>query len=54
LDKAEVAKIFEPLIRREHRAAWTGSDKRIPSQLPPVVVPAKSDLNSSAQMSEHE
>ncbi len=54
LDKAEVAKIFEPLIRREHRAAWTGSDKRIPSQLPPVVVPAKSDLNGSAQMSEHE
>ena len=54
LDKAEVAKIFEPLIRREHRAAWTGSDKRIPSLLPPVVVPAKADLNGSAQKSEHE
>lgn len=54
LDKAEVAKIFEPLIRREHRAAWTGSDKRIPSQLPPVVVPAKVDLNGGAQKSEHE
>ncbi|CAB4573031.1 unannotated protein [freshwater metagenome] len=54
LDKAEVAKIFEPLIRRDHRAAWTGSDKRIPSQLPPVVVPAKADLNGGAQKSEHE
>ena len=47
LDKAEVAEIFKPLIRREHRAAWTGSEKRIPSKLPPVEVPTKAELNGS-------
>ena len=36
LDKAEVAQIFEPLRRREIRPAWTGSDTRVPSTLPPV------------------
>jgi cell division protease FtsH len=36
LDKAEVAAIFEPLRRREVRPAWTGSDTRIPSTIPPV------------------
>jgi cell division protease FtsH len=45
LNKAEVAKIFEPLIKRERRQAWTGSAKRIPSDLPPVVVPGRSGLN---------
>ncbi len=54
LDKAEVAKIFEPLIRREHRAAWTGSDKRIPSNLPPVPVPTKAELNGSSPKSEND
>jgi cell division protease FtsH len=37
LDKAEVAEIFEPLRRREIRPAWTGSDTRAPSSIPPVV-----------------
>ena len=37
LDKAEVARIFEPLRRREVRPAWTGSDTRMPSTVPPVV-----------------
>ncbi|MGI9085701.1 MAG: ATP-dependent zinc metalloprotease FtsH [Aeromicrobium sp.] len=36
LDKAQVAEIFEPLRRREIRPAWTGSDTRIPSTVPPV------------------
>ena len=54
LDKAEVAKIFQPLIRREHRAAWTGSDKRIPSNLPPVPVPTKAELNGSSPKSEND
>ena len=54
LDKTEVAKIFEPLIRREHRAAWTGSDKRIPSNLPPVPVPTKAELNGSSHKSEND
>jgi len=37
LDKAEVAEIFEPLRRRKIRPAWTGSDSRIPSTIPPVA-----------------
>ena len=41
LDKAQVARIFEPLRRRDIRPAWTGSDDRVPSTLPPVAVPAK-------------
>jgi cell division protease FtsH len=36
LDKSEVAEIFEPLRRREIRPAWTGSETRIPSTVPPV------------------
>nr|WP_128222340.1 ATP-dependent zinc metalloprotease FtsH [Nocardioides yefusunii] len=39
LDKAQVAKIFEPLRRRPARPAWTGSERRVPSTLPPVEVP---------------
>jgi len=36
LDKAEVAEVFEPLRRRAARPAWTGSDSRVPSRIPPV------------------
>ena len=43
LDKAEVARIFEPLRRREVRPAWTGSDTRRPSAVPPVVIPEGDD-----------
>ena len=39
LNKQEVAEVFRPLRRREKRSAWTGSDLRIPSELPPVDVP---------------
>lgn len=39
LDKQEVARVFEPLRRRPHRPAWTGSDTRVPSTIPPVEVP---------------
>jgi cell division protease FtsH len=28
--------IFEPLRRRQIRPAWTGSDTRVPSTVPPV------------------
>ncbi|MEO7070498.1 MAG: ATP-dependent zinc metalloprotease FtsH, partial [Nostocoides sp.] len=41
LDKAQVAKIFEPLRRRDRRPAWTGSPDRAPSSIPPVEVPEK-------------
>jgi cell division protease FtsH len=39
LDKAQVARIFEPLRRRPERPAWTGSDERHPSAIPPVEIP---------------
>ncbi|MDO5678608.1 MAG: cell division protein FtsH, partial [Propionibacteriaceae bacterium] len=40
LNKEQVAEVFKPLRRREKRPAWTGSDLRIPSDQPPVEVPA--------------
>ncbi|HET7356017.1 MAG TPA: ATP-dependent zinc metalloprotease FtsH [Nocardioidaceae bacterium] len=46
LDKAEVARIFEPLHLRPIRPAWTGSPNRVPSTIPPVVVP-KSATNGT-------
>ncbi|TRY18560.1 ATP-dependent zinc metalloprotease FtsH [Tessaracoccus rhinocerotis] len=39
LNKAEVAEVFKPLRRREKRPAWTGSELRVPSDIPPVEVP---------------
>ncbi len=42
LNKEQVAEIFKPLRRREKRPAWTGSDLRVPSEIPPVQ-PPKSD-----------
>jgi cell division protease FtsH len=39
LDKEQVAQIFEPLRRRPERPAWTGSDQRVPSTVPPVEIP---------------
>ncbi|GGO78396.1 ATP-dependent zinc metalloprotease FtsH [Nocardioides deserti] len=39
LDKAEVARIFEPLRRRSARPAWTGSPDRNPSAIPPIEIP---------------
>ncbi|MEL4358516.1 MULTISPECIES: ATP-dependent zinc metalloprotease FtsH [unclassified Luteococcus] len=41
LDKAQIAAIFEPLKRWPDRGAWTGSDKRVPSDQPPVPVPPR-------------
>ncbi|MEN9692681.1 MAG: ATP-dependent zinc metalloprotease FtsH [Actinomycetota bacterium] len=43
LSKEDVARIFEPIKIRPDRPAWTGSDARIPSNLPPVEFPTKSD-----------
>jgi len=39
LNKAEVAEVFKNLKRRDKRPAWTGSELRIPSTIPPVEVP---------------
>ncbi len=45
LDKTQVARIFEPLRRREPRPAWTGSSTRTPDGRPPVEIPS---VNGSA------
>ncbi|BAK37861.1 cell division protein FtsH [Microlunatus phosphovorus NM-1] len=39
LDRAEVAAVFQPLRLRPKRPAWTGSDTRVPSSIPPVMPP---------------
>jgi cell division protease FtsH len=39
LDKAEIARIFEPLRLRGIRPAWTGSPDRSPSAIPPIEIP---------------
>ncbi len=39
LDRAEVAAVFQPLRLWPKRPAWTGSDDRVPSNLPPVTPP---------------
>ncbi len=41
LDKEQVAKIFEPLRRWPKRPAWTGSDTRKPSDVPPIDPPER-------------
>ena len=39
LDKAQIARIFEPLRLQGARPAWTGSPDRNPSAIPPVEIP---------------
>lgn len=46
LNKAEVAEVFKPLKRRDKRPAWTGSERRIPSAIPPVEVPPPAEARS--------
>jgi len=41
LDKEQVARIFEPLRRWPKRPAWTGSETRVPSTIPPVDPPER-------------
>ncbi|AXE37847.1 ATP-dependent zinc metalloprotease FtsH [Acidipropionibacterium virtanenii] len=40
LSKAEVAHVFEALQKWPSRGSFTGSDKRIPSTIPPITPPA--------------
>jgi cell division protease FtsH len=48
LDKAEVARVFGPVVRRAPRPAWTGSSTRVPSEQPPVMpVPNRGQQNGS-------
>jgi cell division protease FtsH len=50
LDKAEIARVFEPIQKRELRPAWTGSSTRVPSEQPPVMpLPSRGEQNGSLQ-----
>ncbi|MBA2574456.1 MAG: ATP-dependent zinc metalloprotease FtsH [Actinomycetota bacterium] len=40
IDRAGLAAIFVDIRMQHERPAWTGSDTRVPSSIPPVVVPA--------------
>ena len=43
LDRAAVAEVFQPLRLWPKRPAWTGSDSRVPSSIPPVTPPPPVD-----------
>ncbi|GAA1596465.1 ATP-dependent zinc metalloprotease FtsH [Kribbella sancticallisti] len=48
LDKAEIARVFAPIQKRELRPAWTGSSTRVPSEQPPVMpLPTRGEQNGS-------
>ncbi len=46
LNRQEVAEIFLPLKRHPQRGAWTGSDTRKPSDLPPITPPQRAEAPS--------
>jgi len=48
LDKDQVARIFERLAKRPKRPAWTGSDQRRPSDVPPVDPPPAKEREPQA------
>ena len=48
LGKQEVEEIFEPLKKWPERGAFTGSDRRIPSDQPPVTPPAVEGVDDDA------
>jgi len=43
LNQAELAKIFEPVVKREPREVWRSSEERDVSDRPPVLTPAERD-----------
>jgi cell division protease FtsH len=46
LDKAEIAQIFSPVVKRPPREAWTGSVNRIPSNRPAIDMPKPKDVGT--------
>ncbi|MBX7468407.1 ATP-dependent zinc metalloprotease FtsH [Streptomyces sp. MAG02] len=48
LGKQEVEEIFKPLKKWPERGAFTGSDRRIPSDQPPVTPPAVEGVDDNA------
>jgi cell division protease FtsH len=53
LDRAEVAEVFKPLRVWPRRPAWTGSDTRVPSALPPVRPPAAVNGSNGSHSNGH-
>jgi cell division protease FtsH len=51
LGKEEIERIFEPIRPVSQRPAWTGSERRVPSPIPPVEVPAKEVEASESEVS---
>jgi cell division protease FtsH len=49
LNKEEIAEIFQKVNSWPRRQAWTGSATRIPSQQPPVDVPARAAVEPVAE-----
>ncbi|WP_405062478.1 ATP-dependent zinc metalloprotease FtsH [Kribbella sp. NBC_01505] len=48
LDKAQIAEVFGPIVKKDRRPAWTGSSTRIPSDQPPVMpLPGRASQNGS-------
>ncbi|MGH3472607.1 MAG: ATP-dependent zinc metalloprotease FtsH [Nocardioidaceae bacterium] len=43
LDRKALTGVFATLVARPERPAWTGSDSRIPSAIPPVAVPVSAN-----------
>ena len=41
LQAADIARIFEPLVKRPHRPQWLSGEHRSVSTLPPVLTPAE-------------
>ncbi|GHH39701.1 ATP-dependent zinc metalloprotease FtsH [Streptomyces candidus] len=48
LNKEQIAEIFQPIVRRPARPAWTGSSRRTPSTRPPVLSPKELALTNGA------
>ncbi|WP_022911195.1 ATP-dependent zinc metalloprotease FtsH [Aestuariimicrobium kwangyangense] len=46
LQKAEVERIFANLRRRSERGTWTGSDRRVPSDVPPIDPPKSPEIEA--------
>ena len=44
LHKEEIEIIFKHVAARPNRPAWTGSELRIPSRVPPVAIKKKSEV----------
>jgi cell division protease FtsH len=44
LDKAQIAEIFRDVRHKPARPAWTGSNRRVPSDRPPVKTPKELEL----------